>query len=152
MSDFEAYLFNLIDRYMSTRVTEKYATVTSYDEFNHVAKVMIQPDEFETGWLRISEQHIGNGWGIVSGLQIGDQVKVSVSQGDINNGTITGRVHSDQDKPPVAASGEIVIQHESGTKITMSADGGAAINSAAALTITATGAVSLNAASVSING
>lgn len=144
MSDLEAMIQNAVERFMGSRVTEKYGVVTSYDPQKHTAKVMIQPDNFESGWLRVSEGHIGSGWGIVSGLQVGDQVKVSVAQGDINNGSIAGRVHSDQDQPPVAQSGEIVIQHTSGAKIMMAADGSVSVHSSGPLAITG--------ATVSING
>ena len=144
MSDLIALVQAEVERAMRSYQTEAYGTVTSYDPDSHSVKVMVQPDGTETGWIRVGEQHIGNGWGILSGLQINDQVKLSIVKGDINNATISGRVHSDQDKPPKVEAGEMILQHTSGSMIKFGKDNSVTMNSAAAMTINSTGTLTIN--------
>lgn len=99
--------------------------VTSYDPVKHMAKVALQPEGQETGWLQIETPHMGNGFGIAIGLTpgdgktTGDQVKVRFSYGDLESGKVSGRSHSDADTPPVAQAGEIVVQHKTGNTFKM---------------------------------
>ena len=53
------------------RATEMHGLVTSYDPKNHLAKVMLQPWGYESGWLPIHTSHIGQTYGIAIGLQPG---------------------------------------------------------------------------------
>jgi hypothetical protein len=71
-------------------------------------------------------------------------VTLAPVDGDINTLAITGRVHSDQDKPPVARSGEIVMQHTSGSQLKFAADGSVAVVSSAGLTINSGGTLDIN--------
>lgn len=100
-------------------VTELDGVVTSYDGSagKHYAKVKLQPGGQETGWIHVGESHIGNGWGILSGLQINDQVTVRFQGGDLESGRIVGRLHSDVDQAPACAAGELLLQHQDGRKI-----------------------------------
>jgi len=92
--------------------------VTAYDPNTHSAKVMLKPDNTETGWIQANAIHIGGGWGVAIGLTpgdgmtTGDQVELMGDEGDLESLRITNRLFSDQDKPPVAQAGEIVIQHK----------------------------------------
>src|SRR6202034_354384 len=105
----------------------------SYDPKNHLAKVVLQPWGYETGWLPIHTSHIGSTYGEATGLQVGsgqgsqdstggggsqggnsssqqqdqgDQVIISYQEDDADGGKIIGRVHSTQDKPLQVQSGE----------------------------------------------
>lgn len=95
---------------------------TAYDPTNHLAKVALQPEGQETGWLQIEVLHAGNGFGILVGLtpgdgkSTGDQVKVRFSYGDLESGKVSLRSHSDVDKPPPVQSGEVLMMHSSGSK------------------------------------
>jgi phage baseplate assembly protein gpV len=111
-----------IDRALTARHHERVGLVTSYDKTAHAAKVMLQPEGFETGWLPIHGHHVGNGWGMVVGLQIHDQVRVSFQEGDLETGAITARIHSDDDKPPQVESGEMLLKHQSGATIKFAND------------------------------
>ena len=99
------------------------ALVTSYDSTTGTAKVQLQPEGIQTGWLPVLSQGIGAGWGIVAALAVGDQVFVIPQEGDAEHGVIVGRVWSDQQQPPAIADGEVIIQHVSGSFIKMQADG-----------------------------
>lgn len=114
MGDIEDLVRRIVDQVLSRRPKPSIGTVTSYDPNRYAAKVLLQPKGVETGWLPIETGHIGNGFGIAIGLTAGDQVKVDYVGGDKDAPSITGRLHSDQERPPVAQSGEIVIQSAAG--------------------------------------
>jgi phage baseplate assembly protein gpV len=91
--------------------------ITSYDPEAYAAKVMLQPEETETGWLPISTPMAGNGWGVYFGPSIGDQCRVDFQEGDKEVGFITGFLASDADRPPVVQSGQIVMVVPHGLEI-----------------------------------
>lgn len=115
MSQFDNQVLGIVERWWARRFSEKHAIVTSYDPDKHLAKVTFQPSGQESGWLPIETGHIGDGYGIASGLQpgdgktTGDQVVVRFQEGDLEAGKIVQRVHSDDQKPPKVESGETVI-------------------------------------------
>lgn len=129
MSD-ENFILGVIERWWAARYSERHGIVTSYDPQNYLAKVTYQPEGQESGWLPIETGHIGQGYGIVIGLQPGqggvnaqgqggqaggmsqnqgDQVIVRHQEGDFESGKIVQRVHSNQDTPPQAQSGEMIF-------------------------------------------
>lgn len=114
MGDIEDLVRRIVDQVLSRRPKPMIGTVTSYDPNRYAAKVLLQPKGVETGWLPIETGHIGNGVGIAIGLTSGDQVKLDFVGGDRDAPVITGRLHSDQERPPLAQSGEIVIQTAAG--------------------------------------
>lgn len=111
----ENIVYRMIERWMASRYTERHALVTAYDPKNYLAKVTLQPEGQETGWLLIETGHIGSQYGIAIGLQpgdgksTGDQVVVRYQEGDLESAKVVQRVHSDNDKPPEVQSGEAVI-------------------------------------------
>jgi len=130
MSDLENTVLSIIERWYASRYSERHGLVTSYDPQRYLAKVTLQPEGQETGWLPIETGHIGQGYGIAIGLQPGqggvsssgvggqsgqqssdqgDQVVVRFQEGDVESGKIVQRVHSDMDTPPTVQSGEMVI-------------------------------------------
>jgi hypothetical protein len=113
--DLEKMVLGIIERWSAGRFSERHGLVTSYDPKNHLAKVTFQPEGQESGWLPIETGHIGNGYGIATGLQpgdgesSGDQVVVRFQENDFEGGKIVQRVHSDDQPPPEVQSGETVI-------------------------------------------
>lgn len=187
---------------MASRYTERHGLVTSYDPVNYLAKVTFQPDGQVSSWLPIETGHIGNGYGIVVGLtpgaggqsagaqsggtggqqsssgNQGDQVIVRFQEGDFESGKIVQRVHSINNRAPVAQSGEMIF-YTSGKKImfsdnkgntgsfgldgsgnwvitvnnyTVNANGNATINVGGSATVTAKGALNLNGSPINFNG
>jgi phage baseplate assembly protein gpV len=112
-----------VERQLSGRYNTRTGLVTAYDPNTHSAKVMLKPDNVETGWLPNHTGHIGNGFGIVVGLTpgdgmtTGDQVEVTFTEGDLEQGRIIHRLFSDKEKPPPVQSGEILIKHEKGGSV-----------------------------------
>ena len=111
----ENLILSTIERWWAGRYSERHALVTSYDPDKHLAKVTFQPEGQESGWLPIETGHIGDGYGITIGLQpgdgktTGDQVVVRFQENDFESAKVAQRVHSEDQKPPKAESGELVI-------------------------------------------
>jgi hypothetical protein len=68
----ENLIMRCIERFMASRFSERHGLVTSYDPDKHLAKVMFQPEGQESGWIPIETGHIGNGYGIATGLTPGN--------------------------------------------------------------------------------
>lgn len=133
--DMENLILSTVERWAGGRYSERHGIVTSYDPDKHLAKVTYQPEGQESGWLPIETGHIGDGYGIATGLQPGDgkekgdQVIIRFQEGDFESGKIVQRVHSDDQKPPKVESGEMVIwtrfqKSEGGPESAEGAEGG----------------------------
>jgi phage baseplate assembly protein gpV len=85
------------------------AIVSTYDPAAHMAKVKLQPQGTETGWLQIGSKGAGSGIGSTFGLSTGDEVMVSFEGGDINSGVITGVLFNGQVKPVRTLPGEYKV-------------------------------------------
>lgn len=105
--------------------------VSSYDPATHSVKLLRQPEGVETGFLPLNAHHIGNGWGVMVGPQIGDQFVIGHVLGDVDTPFIAGRLFSDQEKPPSVQSGEMLFQHQKGHKLFFDQNGGVTIYHAA---------------------
>lgn len=87
-------------------------------------KVMLEPYEIETGWLRIATPYAGRGFGLVlPPPEEGMPVKVIFDMGDIKHGTVIGIVPNDEIAPPAARAGAAGLVHKSGSSILIEADG-----------------------------
>jgi hypothetical protein len=98
--------------------------VTSVNPTTYLAKVTIEPEGVQSGWLPIETVWVGNGWGMSCPPNIGDQVRLSPQDGDANSLMITGRIFSSQQQPPPANAGEMVMVHVSGSYFKLLNDGG----------------------------
>ena len=105
------------------------AIVTGWNPDNHTAKVQLKPgtsdlpNGAETGWLPVAVDGMGDGHGDALALRIGDQVEVSFQEGDPDTPRITGRFHSDVQKPPRLEEGEMVRRHQSGAELRQDKNG-----------------------------
>lgn len=116
-------------------------TVTSWDPKTHSAKVMLMPENIETGWIPVSNHHAGNGYGVLIGLEIGEQVEIGFQEGDISSPRIMGRLHSDEDKPPEVKSGEVLIKHKSGSALFIDENGNIHLKSSGNVYVNGSGEV-----------
>jgi len=131
------------------RASTRIATVSSYDPDNYCAKVIIQPDNVETGWLPVTSPWIGNGWGLFAPPAVGDMVEVQFQEGSIEAGFIVGRFYNDKQRPLATPGGEFWLVHKSGSLLKFHNDGTVELTAHAAMTYTATqhnfvGPVSMN--------
>jgi phage baseplate assembly protein gpV len=101
----------------------RFGLVSSFDPVAYAARVMLQPENILSGWLPILSAWVGNGWGLAAPLTPGDQVLVVAQEADAEHGVIIGCVWSAVDKSPGAASGELWLQHQSGSFLKLHNDG-----------------------------
>ena len=99
------------------RANTRHGTISSYDAGAYAVKVMLQPDNVETGWLPLKSIFIGNGWGIFCPPSIGDAVEIDYQEGDNEVGSVGMRFFNDQDRPLPCPSGEFWLVHKSGASI-----------------------------------
>lgn len=131
-----------------SRVSTLMGTVKGYNPANYCAKVMIQPENIESGWLPIASPWVGNGWGMAAPPTDGDVVTVVCQEGDINAGIISLRLFGDNARPPsvqsggtttYAPSGEFWLVHQSGSLLKFHNDGSVELTSNKNLTVTVGG-------------
>ena len=59
-------------------------------------------DDNSSCWIRVSQVHAGQGWGMIDLPRIGEEVIVSFLEGDPDRPIITGRVYNGDNKVPYA--------------------------------------------------
>lgn len=106
----------------------RFGLVSSFDPAAYAARVLVQPENILSGWLPIVSAWVGAGWGIAAPLTPGDQVLVLAQEGDAEHGVILGCVWSAVDKPMATPSGELWIQHQSGSFLKLLNDGTIALH------------------------
>jgi len=121
----------------SGKASVRLGIVSSYDHANYCAKVRLQPDDVETGWLPVVSPWVGNGWGLFAPPTPGDLVEVQFQEDHIEAGFVCQRFYNDSDRPLDVPSGEFWLVHQSGSLLKFHNDGtvelhaNAAINSSA---------------------
>ncbi|MFO0906767.1 MAG: phage baseplate assembly protein V [Isosphaeraceae bacterium] len=112
-----------VERCMARFARARAGIVTSYDPDNYAAKVMLQPEGVETGWLPIRTPWSGNGWGVFCPPSPGDEVEVGFQEGGKQAGYIRLRAFGDRSRPLSVPSGEFWVVHGSGASIKLRNDG-----------------------------
>lgn len=141
--------------------SSKLGIVTSADPNAYAVKVRLQPEDVLSGWLPVTAEWTGSGWGDFCLPLPGDQVRVSFQEGDSGAGIVVGKVYSDEQRPPTGAlAGERWLMHQSGSLIRLRNNGNVEIVGAADLPVTVagnvtlavTGNVTITAAALTITG
>ena len=68
-------------RAISMLALPKTGIISGYDPASYAAKVRLQPEDVETGWLPIRTPWAGNGWGMFCPPDIDDEVEVQFQDG-----------------------------------------------------------------------
>ena len=146
-------------RVLARQATTRVGTVSAYDPAHYAAKVVVQPDGFETGWLPVTTPWSGNGWGLFAPPSPGDTVDVHFQEGGKEAGFIALRFYSNKTRPLPAPSGEFWLVHASGAFLKLTNDGKALLNSAVeidatapVIQVTATDAIHITAPHVYLGG
>jgi phage baseplate assembly protein gpV len=105
------------------RTLSRKGIVTGYDPDRHAAKVRLEPEGVETGWLPVGAAWSGPGFGLVAGLALGDLVAVEFEDGDVEAGLVGHRLFTDAAAPPAAPSGEAWLVHRAGQAVRLRNDG-----------------------------
>lgn len=143
-----------------SHISSRLATVSNTDPANYSAKVMIQPENIESGWLPIATPWVGNGWGIFAPPSAGDVVIITFQEEDFSAGIITQRLFTDNARPLNVPSGEFWLVHQSGSLLKFHNDGSVELTSNKNLTVTVggdmnasvTGKATINASEVDLVG
>jgi phage baseplate assembly protein V len=108
----------------------RFGLVSSFDPAAYAARVLVQPENVLSGWLPILSAWVGAGWGFAAPLTPGDQVLVLAQEAEAEHGVVLGCVWSAVDKPLAAPSGELWLQHQSGSFVKLKNDGTIALQAA----------------------
>ncbi|AVF41498.1 baseplate assembly protein [Pandoraea apista] len=112
-------------------------TISGYDPSAHAVKVLLQPEETETGWIQLAAAAVGAGWGVVFAPSIGDAVQVDFILGNAEAPKAVACFFNDVDRAMPVPSGEYWMVHKSGAFMKMTNDGKVAINSQIEVDVTA---------------
>ncbi len=113
--------------------------VSGYDPNTYSAKVAIQPEGVETGWLPITSIWVGNQWGLFCPPTIGEMVEVEFQGDSFESGMIVGRFFYDSARPLNVPSGEFWLVHEKGALFKLLNDGSATFSDGHGATVTLNG-------------
>lgn len=117
----------------SHTATVRHGIVSGYDPVNYCAKVRLQPDDTETGWLPVVSTWVGNGWGLFAPVTPGDVVEVQFQEGSKEAGFVCQRFFNDNIRPLPTPSGEFWLVHKSGSYFKFTNDGKVLMNTAVEL-------------------
>lgn len=117
----------------------KTGIVSGYDPANYAAKVRLQPQDVETGWLPIRTPWSGNNWGMFCPPNVGDEVEVQFQEGGKKAPYIALRAFGDQFRPLTVPAGEFWLVHKTGSFLKFNNDGSVAVHSAGDLVATVGG-------------
>ena len=136
-------------RAMESRKTSGIYLISSYDGEGSV-KVNVSFDPgtppVESNWMPLGCIGVGNGWGVMVGPQIGDQVLVEFENGDVDSGVVVARLYSTVAQAMAVPSGEIWVVHQSTSSLKFKANGDINIVGNANLNATVAGNVTANVA------
>jgi phage baseplate assembly protein gpV len=132
--------------------------VSAYDPNNYAAKVFIQPEGYESGWLPIRTPWSGNGWGLFCPPTPGDEVEIQYQEGGKLAPYIALRAFGDQSRPLKVPSGEFWLVDKLGNSFKFTGgkvqiNGNTEIDvTTPTLNITATTAVNVTTPTMTLNG
>lgn len=140
-------------RVMSQLALRRIGIVSNYDPNTYSAKVYLQPEGTESGWLPISTPWSGNGWGFYAAPTTGDIVEVDFQEGGKEAGIIGNRHYGNVLQPLNVPSGEFWLVHKSGAYVKLTNDGKLSLQdgSGASLVLNNNGTATLNA-NLLVNG
>lgn len=124
---------------MGDKANVRIGIVDSYDPANYCAKVRIQPQDVLTGWLPVTSQWVGNGWGMFSPPSIGELVEVHFQEGSFEAGIVNQRFFNDVARPLNVPSGEFWLQHKNGQFFKLLNNGTAIFSDGHGATVTLNG-------------
>ncbi|WP_143461665.1 phage baseplate assembly protein V [Leptospirillum ferriphilum] len=104
------------ERILAGKTFPRFGVIKNYDPNTYRAKVQVEPEGILTGWLPISSEYVGNGFGIFVGPAPGDTVVCQFIDGDFGMGVIgSGKIFLPTMPPVPCPSGQVMLIHQSGT-------------------------------------
>lgn len=133
-------------RMVDSKTFTKIGVVTGFDAQRYAAKVLLKPDDVETGWLPVGSTLVGAGWGLLTPPSLGDQVLVHFLDGNLQAGVIGVRFYSAKSAPMGGSKpGEFLLVHASGSRLRFLENGNVELEAAQDLTLTVGGDLDVQA-------
>ena len=128
------------ERILSAKTFPRFGVIRSYDPNAYRAKVLIQPENILSGWLPISSEYVGNGFGLFFAPAPGDTVLCQFADGDFGMGVIgSGKIFLPTMPPVPCPPGQVMLVHSSGTYIKILSSGELDMNVVGNLNLTVGG-------------
>lgn len=139
----------VVAQLMSEFARPQVGNVWDYDPTKYAVKLQIQPSGEISGWIPIGSAWVGNNFGLVTGPNVGDLVRVDFVDGNWQAQLVGSRFFTDSAVPPAVPAGECWAVHSTGASIKLTNDGKVTVTDKAGSTIVmnADGTGTLNFAS-----
>lgn len=127
-------------RMIDGKAFSRVGIVTGFDAQRYAAKVLLKPDDVETGWLPVGSTLVGAGWGLLTPPSLGDQVLVHFLDGNLQAGVVGVRFYSAKSAPMGGSKpGEFLLVHASGSRLRFLENGNVELETAQDLAMTVGG-------------
>jgi phage baseplate assembly protein V len=112
------------------KILTKIGTISGYDAITHTARVMLQPEEIETGWLPVLSLSASKDWGFIIQPTIGDQCLVHFVEGSQDNGVVGLFSFSNPVPPQTDGTAVFLFYHSNGAQVKINKTGEFSLKSA----------------------
>lgn len=152
-------ILRCIDEALSSRHYKRYGKATAWDPDTHMVKMMLKPENVESGWVPVHTMSAGSGYGHMTGIMTGDgmttgeQLEMTHQEGEFEAGAVAARAHSTQATPPKLESGEQLFLAPFKQFIKLAKDGSISITDAggASIVLDGKGNITLKAKTLTHN-
>ncbi len=128
------------ERILSVKTFPRFGVVQNYDPNTYKAKVLIQPENILSGWLPISSEYVGSGFGLFVAPAPGDTVLCQFADGDFGMGVIgSGKIFLPTMPPVPCPPGQVMLVHSSETYLKILSSGELDMNVVGNLNMTVAG-------------
>lgn len=126
----------VISEFLSNITLTKYGQISAYNPNNYTVKVLLLPEQIETGFIPLATIWVGNQFGGVFGPNIGDSVKLDFIDGSVQATIVGGRFFNNTALPPLVNSGQAALVDSKGSYIRLNNDGTITIGAPNGITLT----------------
>ena len=123
--------------------TARMGTVSAYDPGNYAIKAVIEPEGVETGFMPLLSPWVGANWGAFFAPVIGVQILLLFQEGSPQVPMAALSAFSVAMPPVAVPSGEMLLQHQSGSLLHFDNQGN--------VTVKASGVLALSGATITLN-
>lgn len=126
----------VVSEFLSNLTLSKYGLITAYNPNNYTVKVLLQPEQIETGFIPLATVWVGNNLGAVFGPAIGDSVKLDFIDGSVQATVVNGRFFNNSAQPPLVQSGQAALVDSKGAFVRLNNDGTITLGAPSGITAT----------------
>ena len=126
----------VVSEFLSNLTLSKYGLISAYNPANYTVKVLLLPEQVETGFIPLATVWVGNNLGAVFGPAIGDPVKLDFIDGSVQATVVNGRFFNNATIPPLVQSGQAALVDGQGSFVRLNNDGTITLGAPSGITIT----------------